>query len=451
MRRTRFACSIGLAVTLLATACGGGDPAGPPTAAPTIAPSATPAPTTPPAPIPTPSPEVETVEVEVFLANAGLGDVCTEVFGVRREVPAAAPLRGALEALLAGPTEAERADGYEGWFSDETAHLLDGVRLDGTRALVSFAATLPQIIPNASSSCGSSLLLAQLDRTVTQFPSVDEAWYSLEGDRADFYGWLQYAAPDDLGPTPPAPSESPTVTPTTPAPPPPSPAPPPPAPEPPPSARSVPSSLVGTEWITLPTSQRWVALTFDAGANGDGVPKILATLAETGTPATFFLTGRWVTAYPSYSATIGQRYPVGNHTVTHPDLTTLTDAEVRDEVLGAHDAIAGATGRDPRPWFRFPYGARDARTIALVNDLDYGSVRWTVDTLGWKGTSGGNTVDTVVARVLDGLRPGEIVLMHVGSHPTDGSTLDADALGEVIRRIRGAGYEFVDLDRMLAR
>lgn len=445
MRRARFACSIGLAVTLLATGCGGGDPAGPPTAAPTVTPSVTPTPSPSPEPAPTSSPDVETVEVEIFLANAGRGDVCTEVFGVRRDVPAAAPLRGALEALLAGPTEAERADGYEGWFSDDTAHLLDGVRLDGARALVSFAATLPEVIPNASSSCGSSLLLAQLDRTATQFPSVDEAWYSLEGDRADFYGWLQYAAPDDPGPIPP-PSESPTVSPTTPAPPPPSPS----APEPPPSARSVPSSLVGTEWTTLPTTQRWVALTFDAGANADGVPSILATLAETGTPATFFLTGRWVTAYPSYSATIGQRYPVGNHTVTHPDLTTLTDAEVRDEVLGAHDAIAGATGRDPRPWFRFPYGARDARTIALVNDLDYGSVRWTVDTLGWKGTSGGITVDTVVARVLDALRPGEIVLMHVGSHPTDGSTLDADALGEVIRRIRAAGYEFVDLDRMLA-
>ena len=54
-------------------------------------------------------------------------------------------------------------------------------------------------------------------------------------------------------------------------------------------------------------------------------------------------------------------------------------------------------------------------------------------------------VQTVVNRVLGNLRPGEIVLMHVGSHPTDGSTLDADALPTIISELKQRGYGFVTI------
>ncbi len=432
-----------LLVAMVAVSCRGTppDPLATPTPAPTesLAPAL---PTVSPAPSPSASlPSAPaTVMVEVHFANSQLGDPCSEAFPVARQVPAITPLRGALEALLAGPTASERDAGYGGWFSRETAELLDGVRLEGSRALVDFKRTLPGIIPNASSSCGSISLFAQLDATATQFPSVDEAWYALEGDRAAFYGWLQFAAPDDPGPLPqtPDPTAAPTGAPDHE-----------PLPPSPPSDRTAPASLRGTEWTSLPTSRKVVALTFDAGANGDAVGSILDTLRETGTPATFFLTGRWVTAYPTHATTIGTRHPVGNHSQTHPDLTTLDDAAVRAEIDGAEAAIRAATGRDPRPWFRFPYGARDARALGLVNDRGYGSVRWSVDTLGWQGTSGGMTAAKVVDRVLDDLHPGQIILMHVGSHPTDGSRLDADALPEIIRRIQAAGYRFIDLDQML--
>lgn len=76
--------------------------------------------------------------------------------------------------------------------------------------------------------------------------------------------------------------------------------------------------------------------------------------------------------------------------------------------------------------------------------------RWTVDTLGWKGTSGGMTVTKVVDRVLAAAEPGAIVLMHVGSNPDDGSTLDADALPIVIRKLRARGFGFVRLSKVLA-
>lgn len=200
----------------------------------------------------------------------------------------------------------------------------------------------------------------------------------------------------------------------------------------------------------MPVSGKLVALTFDGGSGAQGARSILDTLADEGVPATFFLTGEFARSFPETAARIGREHDVGNHTQSHPDFTTLGDDAVRGEVRAAEAAIEEATGQDPRRFFRFPFGARDARTIGLLNSLCYVPFRWTVDTLGWQGTSGGSSVASVVQRVVDGAAPGEIVLMHLGAHPEDGSTLDADALPQVIDALRDRGYELVSLTEVMA-
>lgn len=195
----------------------------------------------------------------------------------------------------------------------------------------------------------------------------------------------------------------------------------------------------------LPTTSRVVALTFDGGASDKGVDSILTTLAAKKVPATFFLTGRFATDHPTAAKRIAAAHPVGNHTRNHPNLTTLTRTRVVDEIRGGRADILAITGKESRPLFRFPYGARNTTTIQLVNDECYAAYRWTVDTLGWKGTSGGQSAKTVHDRVLAALKPGEIVLMHVGANPDDGSTLDASALPSIIDSIRARGYSFVSL------
>lgn len=217
----------------------------------------------------------------------------------------------------------------------------------------------------------------------------------------------------------------------------------------PPPAAPFPPALRGQDLTVIPGAGRVVALTFDAGANSAGLPKILSALTAKGVPGTFFLTGNWAATNPGgVGQIVAAGHRVANHSMTHPGFTSLSDELIAQQVRGAEQAISAA-GADPRPFFRFPYGERDARTIAAVNDLDYVAVRWTVDTLGWKGTSGGISRQTVVERVLAGLQPGEIVLMHLGSNPDDGSTLDADALPQMIDGISAAGYGFVTLDELL--
>lgn len=217
----------------------------------------------------------------------------------------------------------------------------------------------------------------------------------------------------------------------------------------PPPAAAFPPSLRGQDLTVIPNAGRVVVLTFDAGANSAGLPKILSALAAKGVPGTFFLTGNWAATNPGgVGQIVAAGHRVANHSMMHPGFTSLSDELIGQQVLGAEQAISAA-GADPRPFFRFPYGERDARTIAAVNDLGYVAVRWTVDTLGWKGTSGGISTQAVVDRVLAGVQPGEIVLMHIGSNPDDGSTLDADALPQLIDGISAAGYGFVTLDELL--
>jgi peptidoglycan/xylan/chitin deacetylase (PgdA/CDA1 family) len=197
----------------------------------------------------------------------------------------------------------------------------------------------------------------------------------------------------------------------------------------------------------LPTTRRVVALTFDAGADNAGAPKILAALARAGVTATFFMTGRWASLYPQWARRIAARYPIANHTFDHQDLLGLTLPAVRREVLMARAAIRQTTGSPPIALFRFPYGSSSARTLALVNHLGYTAVGWTVDTLGWEGTAMGQSVASVTSHALDHLQPGEIILMHVGANPHDHSTLDADALPGIISAIHAHGYQFVALNQ----
>ncbi len=218
------------------------------------------------------------------------------------------------------------------------------------------------------------------------------------------------------------------------------------------TVKPVTGALAGRDWTSIPTTQRVVALTFDAGANADAVPSILGTLARTHVPATFFLTGNFVRDFPASARQIAQGgYRIGDHTITHPHLTQLGDAAVRQEITGAARQITAVTGQNPAPLFRFPFGDADPRVIAIANSAGYVAVRWTVDTLGWKGSAGNITADVVISRVLAGLRPGEIVLMHVGSNPDDHSTLDADALPEMISLLKARGYSFVTLDALAPR
>jgi peptidoglycan/xylan/chitin deacetylase (PgdA/CDA1 family) len=133
------------------------------------------------------------------------------------------------------------------------------------------------------------------------------------------------------------------------------------------------------------TSKRRVALTFDAGASGVPLPKILAALCQAGIRSTFFLTGAWVQENPEGAkAIVADGHEIANHSTTHPDFTTLSDAEIVQELQTTEDIIQKAVGRSSRPYFRPPFGARDKRVLAAAWSVGYRGVYWTIDSGDWR-------------------------------------------------------------------
>ncbi len=111
---------------------------------------------------------------------------------VTREVPHGDDLlRAALLELLEGPTRGEQAEGLDSFFSPSTAGMLSDVTLDDTgHAVVDFE-DFSRIIPNASTSAGSFIVLGELNATVFQFPEVRSVQYRFRGDCDAFWNWLQ--------------------------------------------------------------------------------------------------------------------------------------------------------------------------------------------------------------------------------------------------------------------
>jgi len=135
-------------------------------------------------------------EIKVFFTPEGAAqEDCAAVEPVNRTADGDALLEAAMTELLKGPTAEEAAAGLTSWFSADTAGMLNSVVIDDRTARIDFA-DFSTLIPNASTSCGSAMLLAQLDATAAQFDPVDETIYSFDGDVASFYEWLQFAPPD---------------------------------------------------------------------------------------------------------------------------------------------------------------------------------------------------------------------------------------------------------------
>lgn len=130
--------------------------------------------------------------VTVYFACGDPNDWPTVPVAVQRAVPADKDdLTAVLEALLAGPTEAERAAAFRSWFSETTADRLNGATLDSEgHAVVNFK-TFSHLIPNAGTSAGSEWLMAEIGSTIAQFEEVKTFELQFDGSCNLFGEWLQ--------------------------------------------------------------------------------------------------------------------------------------------------------------------------------------------------------------------------------------------------------------------
>lgn len=186
-------------------------------------------------------------------------------------------------------------------------------------------------------------------------------------------------------------------------------------------------------------TKKQVIFTFDGGSGAESGEKILEVLKKHNVTGTFFLTGKFVEANPELVRKIvAEGHQVFNHTYNHPYLTKISDGEIAKELEKMNAILESTANVSSKPFFRPPYGDRDAKVLAAAAKAGYRSVYWTIDALDWKEESG-ETAAQVKNRILLNASPGTIYLMHIGDSIT-GNILDG-----VFTEIESRGYKVVSL------
>ncbi|HYB35204.1 MAG TPA: polysaccharide deacetylase family protein [Mycobacterium sp.] len=189
------------------------------------------------------------------------------------------------------------------------------------------------------------------------------------------------------------------------------------------------------------TSRPVIALTFDAGGPSEPTARILDILGKHHVHSTFFITGDWANQNADLVRRIhNEGHEIGNHTMHHPDLRTLSDQGLCTELSQAEQVISSLTGVTTRPYYRPPYGGRDNRVRTLAAQIGYQTVYWTFDTLDWQTTA---THDSITKIVMANTKNGVIVLMHAGSQ------VESETLDELMTKIEQMQYQMVTVTELL--
>lgn len=206
----------------------------------------------------------------------------------------------------------------------------------------------------------------------------------------------------------------------------------------------------GKEISRINTPEKIAALTFDGGSNADGANKILEILDQNGLKATFFLTGKFIEKYPTtVEKIIADGHEIGNHTYSHPHFTKLSEEEIETEIK-QNQALLEKLGGKQQPLLRLPYGDRNAQVLNLVSENGFINIRWTIDSLGWQGITGGMDREKVKEKIVSKTTPGSIIMMHLGSD-ANRTNLDSEALQEVIDELTAMNYKFLPLSELLQK
>jgi len=151
----------------------------------------------------------------------------------------------------------------------------------------------------------------------------------------------------------------------------------------------------------------YVGLTYDDGPNASNTTSLLNALKQAGLRATMFNLGQNAQNNPSLVRDqVNAGMWVGNHSYTHPHMTTLSSTQMSSEITRTQQAIQSATGAAPK-LFRPPYGETNATLKSIESQNGLTEVLWNVDSQDWNGA----TTAQIVAAA-GRLQNGDVILMH---------------------------------------
>lgn len=127
------------------------------------------------------------------------------------------------------------------------------------------------------------------------------------------------------------------------------------------------------------TTEKKVAISFDAAWGNEYTAGILDILDTYDVKATFFLVNFWAEKYPDDVRMIAEKgHDIGNHSTSHPDMAGLSKEEITGELETTAETVEKLTGKRP-VLFRPPYGSYSDRLIECAEALGYTVIQWDVD------------------------------------------------------------------------
>lgn len=212
------------------------------------------------------------------------------------------------------------------------------------------------------------------------------------------------------------------------------------------------SQWLGANWTQLPAAARArneIALTIDDGPDPAVTPQVLDLLDRYAARASFFCVGEMAARYPELCREIVRRgHAVENHSQHHRHYFALMGrARIMRELQTAQETLAAITGQRPL-FFRAPAGLRNPLLDPVLARLGLRLASWSAR--GFDTRVG--DVERVEMRLLRGLHPGSIVLLHDGNaaRTPEGIPVIVEVLPRVLAAARAANLQFVTLRHALS-
>lgn len=193
----------------------------------------------------------------------------------------------------------------------------------------------------------------------------------------------------------------------------------------------------------VPVTEKFIALTFDISWGNQTPEPVIDILKKNEIHSTFFLSGPWTRQYPEIPQRIKKDgHEIASHGYRHVNLSTLSRAEIKEEISKAHEAIKEVTGVSPN-LIRTPNGDYNDEVIKGAQESGYQVIQWSVDSLDWMNPG----VSTITERVIKRTQPGSIILMHA----SDTCKQTTEALPIIISELKKQGYQFVTVSELLEK
>lgn len=185
------------------------------------------------------------------------------------------------------------------------------------------------------------------------------------------------------------------------------------------------------------TDEKILYLTFDAGYENGNTPAILEALKKHQAPAVFFAVGNFIKDNPDLiKRMITEGHIVGNHTMTHPDMSQISSMEsFQEELEGVEELYTSVTGEPMTKFYRPPRGVYSTENLSMAKELGYSTFFWSLAYVDWIQEQQPSK-EEAFQKLIPRIHPGAIVLLH------NTSSTNAAILDELLTRWEEMGYQF---------